>query len=138
MPNSSRSSSSSPSSAVVGDLRLAARGELLKGSYWTSSYELSLEAVELEFEMPGTEPAELTEESLRLFQGSLGMAGGAGWLELVDGRELPTVGKYEPLCGCASEGEATPPVANFGVPSGEALKAHNVGLGSIGVPSGVP
>lgn len=94
-----------------------------------SSCELSLDAVDEEWEMPGFEDDDPIDDSVNLFQGSLGIAG--------PGVDAPvaTVPKYELPFPAA----AAPTVleANLGVPSGEFWKAQTVGLDSVrGVPMG--
>lgn len=80
--------------------------------------------------MPGFEVEDSAEDELKLFQGSLGMAGPG-----VPTEGIAAVPKYElPLPAAAAP---TVLLANLGVPRGEFWNAQTVGLDSVrGVPMG--
>jgi hypothetical protein len=105
--------------------------ELPNKSYVASSWEPSLEAVEEDCDIPGLERELAADDSLKLFQGSLGIAGpdkpNEGVAEALPKYELPWLAVVAP----------TVLVANFGVPRGEFWKAQTSAPDSVnGVPMG--
>lgn len=86
--------------------------------------------MEEDCDIPGFDADEAVDDELKLFHGSLGMAGPG-----VPTDGAVTLPKYEfPLPAAAAP---TVLLANLGVPSGEFWNAHTVGLDSVkGVPTG--